>query len=323
MYIQIIKATGNGGMIMIEDIFMAFGTVNKITVYEKCNINILRYIRSKMLELDSMLTIFDKNSIVSTINESAGVKYIEVPYDVYRLLNDSKKYGKMTNGIFDVTKGKATAFWRESIKKHEISEYFADSDSVSWRCISLTQKADTYMVCLDSKNAALDFGGIAKGFAVEMAYSILKEKNIKNAVINFGGSVKIIGHSRITGIQNPFMKTGEIMGIIPLKDNESLVTSGIYEQWANINHNIIHHIIDPRTMSPSDKDLVSVTLKGHNAETLDVLATTVMILGLSEGTALLRKKNIDAIFVTRDGNVFSTFPFSLMNPVKLSIESSR
>ena len=141
-----------------------------------------------------------------------------------------------------------------------------------------------------------------KGYAADEARSMLQTQGVQNAQINFGGTVLVIGRTQKIGIQNPFQKTGSSMASISLK-NKSIVTSGSYEQCFFHQGKRVHHIIDPRTGKPSCSGLISVSLIGDQAVTLDALATGICCLGQEAGISVVRKYGISAIFVTEHGRV--------------------
>ena len=151
----------------------------------------------------------------------------------------------------------------------------------------------------------VDLGGIAKGFAVDKVVELLKSRGIASGVINFGGSVFVLGTERSVGIQTPFGKKGTYMGTIRVK-NKAVVTSGAYENYRVINGTAYQHIIDPHTGYPVNNELLAVTLIGAKAEELDALATGVCVMGIQKGYDLLKKRQIDAIFIKKDGSVLLT-----------------
>jgi thiamine biosynthesis lipoprotein len=77
---------------------------------------------------------------------------------------------------------------------------------------------------------AVDLGGIAKGYAADEVKRILKEGGVKNAIVNLGGTVCVLGESRVVGVQHPDRATGILMGRLSLSDR-SIVTSGDYERY--------------------------------------------------------------------------------------------
>ena len=151
----------------------------------------------------------------------------------------------------------------------------------------------------------VDLGGIAKGFAVDKVVEFLKSRGTTSGVINFGGSVFVLGEERSVGIQTPFGKKGTYIGTIRVK-NKAVVTSGAYENYRVINGTAYQHILDPHTGYPVNNELLAVTLIGAKAEELDALATGVCVMGIQKGYDLLKKRQIDAIFIKKDRSVLLT-----------------
>ncbi|GAH51015.1 unnamed protein product [marine sediment metagenome] len=142
----------------------------------------------------------------------------------------------------------------------------------------------------------VDLGGIAQGFAADRVAMILKEYNVKSALINIGGEIALIGQSpkgrpwRI-GIKNP---RGEgIIETVELKD-EALSTSGDYEKFFIINNKRYPHIINPKTGFPA-RDFVSVTIFAKNAAFADAIATATATMGPEKGLIFLDSLGIGGI----------------------------
>ena len=112
-----------------------------------------------------------------------------------------------------------------------------------------------------------------------------------------------IGHERTVGLRTPFDKEVKPFAEITMQ-NKAVVTSGIYEQYAVIGGKLYHHIIDPRTGSPADSGLVSVTLLGDSAEQLDALATAMIVMGIKQGSELVNSLGLQAVFISTDGKIF-------------------
>jgi thiamine biosynthesis lipoprotein len=66
----------------------------------------------------------------------------------------------------------------------------------------------------------------------------------------------------------------------------------------------MHHLIDPRTMLPSQSDIVQCTVIGSNTTDCEIAAKVVCILGSGEGTEWLMNQYPDfqSIFFTSDGD---------------------
>ena len=118
-------------------------------------------------------------------------------------------------------------------------------------------------------------------------------------------TVTVIGEAREIGIRNPFDPAGEEIGTLTVQ-NESVVTSGTYEQCAEINGERIHHIVDPRTGKCASSGVRSVTLVGTYAATLDALATASVVLGPKRMLPLFRQHSVEAVFILDSGEIQAT-----------------
>lgn len=150
-----------------------------------------------------------------------------------------------------------------------------------------------------------DLGATAKGYAADEAERILAENGVKEAIINLGGTIRVMGEPQKVGIQNPFEKTGVAFASLDISSG-AVVTSGLYEQGFTMEGKTYHHIVNPRTGYPSQTELAGVTLVGENAEKLDALSTTAFMLSLPRAVELIRSADAEAVFVNKTGNVYVT-----------------
>ena len=142
----------------------------------------------------------------------------------------------------------------------------------------------------------LDYGAIAKGFAVDVAADRLKAAGLPEAdvLIDLGGNLKAVRGDWRVGIKNPFGK-GMCEETL-LKEGESLATSATYFRGS--------HIRDGRTGEPIDGNgVASVTVRCGSAMLADGLSTTLFILGPERGLAFLASRwlGAKALFVMSDG----------------------
>lgn len=288
---------------MIKKLFPAFGTINSVELFDDCDSSILDQIKRDMLQMHNRFTFFSPNSEIDQINQNAGTHPVTVSEDTFSLLSLALTYARDTKGTFDVTAGSLSELWRNAIHSAGLP---SDTDVEVCRTLCGIQNLELDHIrrtaFLSRKGAKIDLGGIVKGYAADVARRMLREYGIQNARINFGGTVVAIGRTQKIGIQNPFQKTGNAMACIPLK-NKAVVTSGAYEQCFFHRGERFHHIIDPRTGKPSRSGLISVSLIGDEAVTLDALATGICCLGAEAGLPIVRRYGISAVFVTDHGRV--------------------
>jgi thiamine biosynthesis lipoprotein len=158
------------------------------------------------------------------------------------------------------------------------------------------------------RDLMLDFGAIAKGFAVDRAIAILRAQGIENALINAGGNLRGLGHKmQVEGrpwriaIRNP--RGNEPLAWIELQDGEGVSTSGDYERFAVVENQRIHHLLDPASGSPV-AHTIAVTVIARDATTADAASTAIFVAGPSRWRAIARAFAVQEVLrVDADGKI--------------------
>lgn len=277
-----------------------FGTANTVTVGIEHR-KVMEEVKDILLSFHKRMSIYESTSEISSLNHMAGSSSLSISSEIYDLIRRSIAYSKLTNGAFDITALPLKKIWQTAEQIPTEAQIHHAKKLVNYRNIVFSDNK----IMLKYSGMGVDLGGIAKGFAVDKVVELLKIRGIASGVINFGGSVFVLGEERSVGIQTPFGKKGTYIGTIRVK-NKAVVTSGAYENYRVINGTAYQHIIDPHTGYPVNNELLAVTLIGAKAEELDALATGVCVMGIQKGYDLLKKRQIDAIFIKKDGSVLLT-----------------
>ncbi len=153
---------------------------------------------------------------------------------------------------------------------------------------------------------ALDFGGIAKGYAGEKLAALLRERGIEHAFLSLGGNVQVLGGNpdgspwRV-GIADP--EGGVYLGIVHLRDG-AVVTSGGYQRNFTQDGVTYQHILDRTTLSPADSGLLSVTVISESGTEADALSTALYVMGEQRALDFCKQQgNFECILVTADHRV--------------------
>lgn len=277
-----------------------FGTANTVTVGIEHR-KVMEEVKDILLSFHKRMSIYESTSEISSLNHMAGSSSLSISPEIYDLIRRSIAYSKLTNGAFDITALPLKKIWQTAEQIPTEAQIHHAKKLVNYRNIVFSDNK----IMLKYSGMGVDLGGIAKGFAVDKVVELLKSRGIASGVINFGGSVFVLGEERSVGIQTPFGKKGTYIGTIRVK-NKAVVTSGAYENYRVINGTAYQHILDPHTGYPVNNELLAVTLIGAKAEELDALATGVCVMGIQKGYDLLKKRQIDAIFIKKDGSVLLT-----------------
>lgn len=275
--------------------------------------------KKTFIEIEKILTTINVNMSMqsssgelSSINKKASIKTVKLSNDMYNVLKKAIYYSNITDGTFDASIGSISSLWNIGNDKARIpskSEIKLALPLVNYKNILLDSSNNT--VLFKKRNMKLDLGGIAKGFCTDKIVSLLRKKGIKNAIINLGGNIYVLGKNDLNkdfsiGIQDPEKESNTPMGKIILTD-KSIVTSGIYERYLEKNGKIYHHMLNPKTAYPFENELSSVTIISDKSIDGDALSTSIYGLGLKKGMDKVKTLNgVDAIFITKDKKVYIT-----------------
>lgn len=274
----------------------------------------------ELRRIDRHFSPYKPDSELSQLNRAAPQASAEQPLKISAeladLLHRSKHYGDLTQGAFDVTFGSVGRLYDyRSGKQPDEATRRALAEAIDYRRIHLDREVRT--VWYGHPKLYVDLGGIAKGYGVDRAIGLLRERGIKHASISAGGDTRLIGDHRgrpwRVGIKNP-RAPEEVAIVLPLSD-EAISTSGDYERYfVDETGERIHHILNPRT-GGSARGIISATVLGPEAIDTDALSTSVFVLGLEAGLALInRQPEFEAIVIADDGRVH--YSEGLVDPEK-------
>ena len=256
-------------------------------------------------EFENRFSRFVKNNELDGLNNSSG---LEVSEEMRSLLIKAGNAYRETGGIFDPTvlSSLENVGYRESFGENK------DKAGLSPREIQeiffKREKFDKLQVAGDGtvkkpKDLRVEFGGIGKGYAVDLIADKFREK-FENFWISAGGDIFISGKDNGAnwkiGVQHP-AETDKDVAEIELKNEKlCLATSGIVKRRGGEGGFEWHHIIDPRTGLPAENEILSVTAIAPSVLLADVYAKTVLILGVEAGLEFINKQEgSDCLIITK------------------------
>lgn len=304
-----------------KEYLMLFDTVTKIVAYAHDREEFEVYSRliydnlKQYNELFDIYNDYDGINNIKTINDNAGIMPVKVDKKIIGLLNFAKEEYKNTYGKMNVALGSVLKIWHdyreEGIKTAENArlpleeelKFAANHTDING--IIIDEQSST--VFLNDPYMRLDVGAIGKGFAVEQVSGIALQNGVTSAIINVGGNVRVIGSKGDSGkpwnvgIQNP-NKDNSILYNLNLSDS-SLVTSGDYERYYEVNGKRYHHIIDPQTLYPSEY-FTSVSIICKDSALADALSTAIFNMPFEQGKELIEGlHDAEALWIFKNGEV--------------------
>lgn len=300
----------------VENIYheskIVMGTIVEISVAHRSEAAARAAIREAMGEfqrLDDLLSSYEPGSVVSKLNASGAATKVPVGGEVYRLVRDAVAICGASEGAFDPTIWPISRLW-DFNRGEKVPTAAEIADKLKYVGCEMLEFDDiNHSVGFRRDGMGLDLGAVAKGWAVDRAMERLIDLGIRDAIIDAGGDLRIIGtrpgkDSWRIGVQHP-RDAGALIFRFALRDT-AIATSGDYQRFFTIDGVRYHHILDPATGKPA-RGCQSVTVFAPTAAEADACATAAFVLGPSAGLAFLRgRPALQGFIVGADGQVHWT-----------------
>lgn len=285
-------------------------TVVTINLYDKQDEAVLNGCFDLIAKYEN---ICSANSEVSELyklnNRSLPVKddTYQISDELSDVISNGLYYSKLSKGAFDISIWPLSSQWDFLSEDHVVPEESAIQAALPYVNYEyITLKGNSISFAKDK--TSIDLGAIAKGYIADRLKDYLLSNGVNSAMINLGGNVLCVGNKPDgspfkVGIQKPFADRNETIAIMEIKDL-SVVSSGVYERFFEIDGKLYHHILNPKTGFPYDNGLIAVTIISKKSVDGDGLSTSCFALGLEKGLELIASlPDTYAVFITSDYQV--------------------
>lgn len=247
--------------------FEAIGSSWVIDCFEafanKKTINSL--IQKRIEQFDKTYSRFRKDSLVWKISEKAGD--YTFPEDSKDFFAKYDTFYKVTNGAFTPlignTLSEAGYDLNYSLKPVKINKVPDINSVYTWNYPTLSVK----------KPYILDFGGLGKGYLVDIISNLLIDNGVKSFCVDGGGDMYFYNLKKpmIVGLENP-KDPKQVIGVVEINNKSIAASSGNRRRWVNF-----HHIMNPKTLDSTDKVLATWVI-ARDTITADGLATALFLV---------------------------------------------
>jgi thiamine biosynthesis lipoprotein len=237
--------------------------------------------------IDDSMSTYKPDSEISRVNANAAAAPVAIGDELFALVARSLELSVASGGAFDITYDSVGYLYDFRARRRPTDRQIEERlGAVDYRQVVLDRAQRTIFFKTDG--VRINLGGIAKGYVVERAAAMLRERGVEHALLNAGGDTRVIGDRRgqpwIVGIRHPRM-ADEVVTRLPLVD-EAISTSGDYERYFEENGRRYHHIINPATGRPTE-GILTVTVIGPDGTLTDGLDTAIFVLGVERGLELI------------------------------------
>ena len=300
--------------------FPVMGTIARLDFYGKSKEILIQAAddaQQEIRRLEAMCNIYDSNSELSRLNESAYRRPFRCSEELWEILQYAKEYHSVSDGAFDVTVKPLMKLWGFHRKRSTLPE--KEEIETAKKLVGLEKvifnDADR-SVRFSGKGIGIDLGGIAKGYALDKAREKVLRHGVDAGILDLGGNIFCLpkpipgkGHDAYRiGIRNPLNKN-QIMTVVLMRD-AAIATSGDYERYVVINGKHYTHIMDAKTGHPAS-DMLSVSVIAPKGIDSDALSTSIFLKGAPLAEKIrLANPAIQVLIVRR----------SPENPMKILVE---
>ena len=284
-----------------------YGTIYNLTYESPKGVDLQPRVDSLLSVLNSSLSTFDKNAVISKVNTNQPVILDSFFVQVFER---SAEIYQQSGGAFDPTVAPLVNAWGFGFKhKEKVNQELIDSILV-FTGFNLIEIKNGEIEKKDDR-IMLDFSSIAKGYTVDVVADFLRNQGCESYMVEIGGEIVAKGKSpsgrvwRI-GINEPNdnepVNAPELQEIIQLAD-VGLATSGNYRNFYVENGKKYAHTINPKTGYPVQHNLLSATVVAEDCMSADALATAFMVLGTEKALELAEKlQGVEAYLIYDDEN---------------------
>jgi thiamine biosynthesis lipoprotein len=259
-------------------------------------------------EIDRLMSNYRDDSELTRLNRDGTRDDVAVSEPMFAVLEAARRVSAASNGAFDITVGPLVRLWGFHDKVPHIptdAELAAVRPLVDYRGVLLDAEHRTAHFA--RPGVELDLGGIAKGFAVEIAAGVLRRRGL-SGFIDAGGNQYLLGmppgkRTWTVGIKDPDARD-RVLGVVETGEISVSTSSDSYNYLVT-NGRRYGHILDPRTLHPSTESL-SATVLCRDGTLADAMSKAAFILGPKAGLALVDSlPDMSAVIAFRksDGSV--------------------
>ncbi|MCF6223820.1 MAG: FAD:protein FMN transferase [Flavobacteriaceae bacterium] len=285
---------------------VAMGTQLKIIFYASDSLkanDISHALFKKVKVLNAIFSDYDKNSeLMQLCNTYETNKRVKVSNELFDILYQASKISIESDGLFDVTVGPYTKLWRKAKKNQKLptkQQLLQAKKAVDYNYIVLNHKNKT--ITFKKYGVQIDLGGIAKGYTSDEVLKMLKNYNINQALIDFGGDITAGDpppNKKGWNVELSYTNSlGRRISKTLLISNMSIATSGDYFQQFSMDNINYSHIIDPATGLGITKS-IQVTVIAKSGTFADGFASAFSIMQENDIENILKKNKDLHVFIT-------------------------
>ena len=280
------------------------GTTYNIIAFSEYD-NLEQSIYDSFNSVNLSMSTYLNDSLINKVNYSDINEWVEVSQDFIEVLRYAVDTCIKSKGLYDVSIGKLVDSWGfgplEKNQKPLPKDILYLKTQVGCDSIEINEETPAVK---RTRDVALDFSSIAKGFAIDKVFKYLSsEMSIDNLFVELGGEIrttkyKIDETPWKIGVVSPSKPDKIVYSFISSDyDSFAMATSGDYRNIRIFNKEEYSHTINPKVGAPNNSSKKSVSVVSDNAMIADALATALNVMELEAAKDYANEYQIKALFI--------------------------
>ncbi|WP_394804850.1 FAD:protein FMN transferase [Sphingomonas agrestis] len=254
----------------------------------------------------SQMSQWEPGSNLSRFNRGAPGTWRSLPPEFNVVLAAGLQVAEASGGAFDPAMGALAELWGfgASGRTDAVPDAARIAEALRLGGRSEIEYDPLLLRARRYGRAALDFSGIAKGYAVDAVAAHLRGLGLADWLVEIGGELR--GSGIKPDGQPWWVDLEAVPGVAAAPFRVALhglavATSGDYRRYFEVDGRRYAHTLDPRTGMPLDNGVVAVSVLHGECMLADAWATALTVLGPEAGPALGEREGLAMRMVTRDG----------------------
>ncbi|HEV2954092.1 MAG TPA: FAD:protein FMN transferase [Candidatus Dormibacteraeota bacterium] len=281
--------------------FPCMGTVVTVLAPAAAFEHALKLVETLFENWDLCFSRFKTESELSRLNRSAGVETAVSPL-LFLAAAKAMTAAEISDGVFD-------PLLLDQMLRCGYDRTFTDIPTNgpaldaqahpggAWRGMRLDPARRTVRL---PAGTGMDLGGLVKGMAVDAALTGLRRAAVACAAVDAGGDLAVMGLPPGLDSWPIEIETGWKKEVVPLRRG-ALATSTVGKRRWNRGGVAQHHLIDPRTGSPAESGVWSVSAAAPTCAEAEIAAKVALILGSEAGCQFLESNRWAGLITSATG----------------------
>lgn len=265
-------------------------------------------IESELSMVNSLMSTYVPSSDVSKFNRFEQVnQWFPVDLKTATVVNLAQTHAANSEGAFDITVGPLVNLW--SFGSDQRTRTIPDKEDIAAALAkvgyqNLEVRIEPPALLKKIPAMEIDLSAIAKGWAVDRVALALSESGSSDFLVDVGGEVRSGGMKAgdtawMVGVIEPPPGKNSVYQKVEMGLDQSIATSGDYQNFFVVDGTMYSHTIDPKTGWPVEHGLASVSIITEACFNADAAATAVSVLGPAAGIEYCEQYGFEYLMIER------------------------